>query len=56
MMAAWPMIVSDHDDPEKAKAGFGIVERDALNKAGEHFLVRGFLVVLHRSCLGCPSV
>jgi hypothetical protein len=43
-------------DPENAEAGFGIVERDALDKARQHFLGRGFLVVLHRSCLDCPSV
>jgi len=43
-------------DPENAEAGFGIVERDALDKARQQFLGRGFLVVLHRSCLGCPSV
>ena len=35
-------------DPQNAEATFGIVERDALDKAGEHFLGRGFLVVLHR--------
>jgi DNA replication protein DnaC len=34
----------------------GVVERDALDKARQHFLGRGFLVVLHRSCPGCPSV
>jgi hypothetical protein len=32
------------------------VKSDALDKAGEHFLGRGFLMVLHCSCLGCPSV
>jgi hypothetical protein len=69
MMAAWPMIVirsrcpralilrrHTRLDPQNAEATVGIVKSDALNKAGEHFLGRGFLVVLHCSCLGCPSV
>ena len=43
-------------DPQNAETTVGIVECDPLDKAGEHFLGGGFLVVLHRSCLGCPSV
>ena len=43
-------------DPQNAEATVGIVEGDALDKAGEHFMVSGFLVVFHRSCSGCPSV
>ena len=43
-------------DPQNAEATVGIVKGDALDKARQHFLGRGILVVLHRSCLGCPSV
>ena len=37
-------------DPENAEAAFGIVERNALDKPGQHFLGRGFLLGLHRRC------
>ena len=33
--------------PEYAEAAFGVVEGDALDEAGEHFLGRCFKVELH---------
>ena len=35
-------------DQENAEAAFGVVERDAFDKACENFLSRGFLLCLHR--------
>ena len=35
-------------DPQNAEATVGIVKCDALDKAGEHFLGRGFLLESHR--------